>query len=174
MSEQEEKKSTKYSHRLTSGPIWTKKGTERNPEEIFYTGIIDFGILGSSSIMIFKRKPKDGDKENMPDYTISTSYDSNSDKKTKEMGTLVNIGSLWKKEYTNDKGEKVPYISGIMSAGIHGEYQVAIFSIDPRDRKNDKSPDKIMHVSVQRDKKSKANFEETEPNDGMNEEEVPF
>lgn len=137
------KKNEKFSQRLASGVLWSKKGTENNPEEVFYVGNIDFGILGISKVFIFKRINKDGEKDTMPDYIIYTSYF--------EGRELSSVGSLWSKEY-EDKGKKIPYLSGVLSAGIHGEYRVAVFNVDPMDRKSDKSPDKIIKVSISRER----------------------
>ena len=155
MADKEAKKSYKYAANLASGSLWTKKGTSRDPEETFYTGTIDFGILGISQIMIFKRQKRETDKENMPDYTISLALnDSKNKENNKNERGFSNIGSLWKNEYV-ENGKPVQYLSGVLSAGVHGEYQVAVFNIDPISRKSDKSPDKSIRVSISRERNTK-------------------
>lgn len=170
MAETEKKKSEKISRRIAGGNLWIKEKTDHEGKKnIFYSGSIDFGILGISNIMIFKRTPREGEKENMPDYDICISNGNNN---------LSSIGGLWKRTYDRGDGKEIPYLSGVLSAGVHGEYSAAVFDIDENKKKSDKSPDKVVHISIQRNKKDKtASSEENTYNeqaDTISEEDVPF
>ncbi len=117
----------------------------------FLSAKVDFGLLGESQFFIFKRdKSKNKNQEkNNPDYTICKSY--------KEDGFLNSIGSLWLKQKEKEDGEIIKYLSGSLSAGVHGEYIIHITNINYKEEKKEDSPDKRIRIYTSKELKSKSN-----------------
>ncbi len=127
---------------VAAGVAWTY---EKNGK-IFYSAIVDFGFLGGKTqFFIFKRdKSNDNPEKNNPDYTIRKSYSEEGE------SYLYPIGSLWIKEKEKD-GEKIKYLSGILSAGVHGEYVIQVTNINYKETKKDDAPEKRIRIFISRE-----------------------
>lgn len=132
-------------NRVATGVAWT---FNKDNGKTYYSAVVDFGALGESHFFIFKRN---NDKENsnikLPDYTIRKSYENND--------YLNDIGSLWIKE-KDINGEKVKYLSGTLSAGVHGNYIISVSTINYKDEKPKDAPTKNIKIYISRNIKNKS------------------